>query len=417
MNTPELSLLAINLTQRCNLACAHCYLDATTLRDGSDDEMSTEEVCHLLDNIASMDNGTLVVLTGGEPLARRDIEQIVQHGADKQLAMVLGTNGALLTRERTRALKAAGLMGAGISVDSLDPAYHDKFRGQAGSWQKTMNGIENCRQAGLSFQIHFSITDENAQQLNDMIEFARMSEARVLNIFFLVCTGRGESFSDISPLRYERSLQQIIEAQNKYTDLIIRARCAPHYKRVAHQLLPDSPLNQISGREGDGCIAGIHYARITHDGRVTACPYIDTTVGTLQEHSFSQIWQTAEDFAALREPELTGRCGRCEYQHLCGGCRARPVAKGKGLMDEDDFCSYVPGSASVIVPLPSLSGQIRWSDEAEQRLQHIPRFIRKMVRKRAEAYVTEQGESVVTTDHLSTLSARRFGGKPPQRPF
>lgn len=416
MNTPELSLLAINLTQRCNLACEHCYLDATTLRDGSDDELSTSEVCKLLDDIADMDNGTMVVLTGGEPLARRDIERIVQYGATKQLAMVLGTNGALLTGERTKALKEAGLMGAGISVDSLDPSFHDRFRGQRGSWQKTMNGIENCRQIGLSFQLHFSITDGNAHELADMIEFARLSEARVLNIFFLVCTGRGESFSDISPLRYEKCLEEIIEAQNTHEDLIIRARCAPHFKRVAHQLAPDSPLNLISGREGDGCIAGIHYARVTHDGKVTACPYIDTAVGQIRQQDFRQIWSESNDFLSLREPQLNGRCGRCEYQQLCGGCRARPVAAGKGLMDEDTFCSYVPSSAPVIVPLPSLSGSVHWSDEAEQRLSRIPRFIRKMVKKRAEAYVAELGENRVTPEHLSTLSARRFGGKPPQKP-
>ncbi len=417
MTTPDLSLLAINLTRRCNLACAHCYLDADTLRDGAEGEMSTAEVCALLDNIADMDDGTLVVLTGGEPLVRRDIEQIIQHGSDKQLAMVLGTNGALLTRARVRSLKAAGLMGAGISVDSLDPAFHDQFRGQKGSWQKTMNGIEHCREAGLDFQLHFSITEGNARELQDMIDFARLSEARVLNIFFLVCTGRGESFSDISPQQYEQSLQQIIEAQSQYDDLIIRARCAPHFKRVAHQLAPDSPLNQISGREGDGCIAGIHYARITHDGEVTACPYIDKSVGQIREQSFSQIWHSAEDFQALRAPKLNGRCGRCEYQQLCGGCRARPVALGKDLMDEDEFCRYVPGNSAMIVPLPSLAETVRWSDEAEQRLQRIPRFIRKMVKKRAEAYVTELGESCVTPQHLSTLSARRFGGKMPKRPF
>jgi len=417
MDSPELSLLAINLTQRCNLACAHCYLDATTLRDGSDDEMSTSEVCTLLDDIAAMDNGTMVVLTGGEPLARRDIEDIVRHGAGKQLAMVLGTNGALLTRQRVKTLKAAGLMGAGISVDSLDPAFHDQFRGQSGSWQKTMNGIENCREAGLSFQLHFSITDGNAHELNDMIEFARLSEARVMNIFFLVCTGRGESFSDISPLKYEQSLREIVRAQSRYTDLIIRARCAPHYKRVAHQLVPESPLNQISGRDGDGCIAGIHYARVTHDGIVTACPYIETPVGQLKQQKFSEIWKQANDFKSLREPQLSGRCGRCEYRKLCGGCRARPVALGGELMEEDNFCTYVPGNASVIEPLQMRQGEISWSAEAEQRLQRIPRFIRKMVKKRAEAYVTEQGETEVTGEHLATLSARRFGGKPPARPF
>jgi len=355
----------------------------------------------------------MMVLTGGEPLVRRDLEEIIQHGSNLELAMVLGTNGALLTKQRVKTLQQAGLMGAGISVDSLDAEFHDKFRGQQGSWQQTMNGIENCRQADLSFQVHFSIVDGNAHELNDMIEFARLSGARVLNIFFLVCTGRGESFSDISPLRYEQVLKEIITAQERYDDLIIRPRCAPHYKRIAYQQNPQSKLNQISGREGDGCIAGIHYARITHDGNVTACPYIEDSVGNIRKQSFSSIWSEASDFKELREPKLEGRCGHCEYQKLCGGCRARPVAEGNSQMGGDNFCTYVPNGEAVIQPLRTLNKAISWSSEADQRLQRIPRFIRKMVKKRAETYVAEQGETVVTLEHLSTLSARRFGGKMP----
>ncbi len=414
--SPDLSLLAINLTQRCNLACEHCYLDATTLQNGNDNELGTKEVCSLLDDIAAMDNGTMVVLTGGEPLIRRDLEIIIKHGSGNNLAMVLGTNGALLTKQRINTLQKAGLMGAGISVDSLNPEFHDNFRGQQGSWKKTMNGIENCRQANLSFQIHFSIMDNNAHELTEMIEFARLVEARVLNIFFLVCTGRGESFSDISPLRYEQTLKEIIKAQESYTDLIIRPRCAPHYKRIAFQQNPHSKMNQIAGREGDGCIAGIHYARVNYNGTVTPCPYIETSSGNIREQKFNEIWADAVDFKKLREATLLDRCGRCEYQQLCGGCRARPVAEGNNLMASDNFCAYVPGGGAIIQPLQTLEASISWSKEADTRLQRIPVFIRKMVKKRAETYVAEQGETEVTTEHLATLSARRFGGKPPQRP-
>ena len=421
MIIPELSLIAINLTQRCNLACEHCYLDAKTLKDGHEGELTTQEVCNLLDEIDAMDHGTMVVLTGGEPLVRRDLEDIIAYGAKKELAMVLGTNGALLTRERVKKLQQAGLMGAGISVDSLDPDFHDRFRGQKGSWQQTMKGIENCRRAGVSFQLHFSMMDDNAHELHDMIEFARMSEARVLNIFFLVCTGRGESFSDISPLRYEQTLKEIIKAQERCNDLIIRPRCAPHYKRIAYQKNPQSKLNRLSGREGDGCIAGIHYARITYDGNVTACPYIEDSVGNIRHNDFNMIWSDAPDFQALREPKLEGRCGRCEYQKLCGGCRARPVAEGSGLMGGDNFCTYIAESNEVIQPLECAKKKISWSTDASQRLQRIPRFIRKMVKKRAETYVLEQGEKIVTTEHLATLSAKRFGGgapfKKPARKF
>jgi radical SAM protein with 4Fe4S-binding SPASM domain len=359
----------------------------------------------------------MVVLTGGEPLARRDLETIIAHGAERDLAMVVGTNGTLLTKRRVRSLRDAGALGAGISVDSLDADYHDGFRGVPGAWAKTMAGIENCRREGLDFQIHFSIADGNADELPAMIAFCRATGARVLNVFFLVCTGRGEAMSDISPQRYEEVLRELVECQARYPDLIIRARCAPHYKRVAFQCNPDSLLNRISGRDGDGCIAGIHYCRITPEGGVTACPYIADEQGSIRERAFLDIWDNSADFQRLRAPKLQGKCGVCEYRRICGGCRARPVALGNDLMDADPNCAYAPGAGSTVVPLSNLeNNRIRWSTEADQRLSRIPAFVRKLVKKRAEAYVTELGEEVVTPAHLATLSARRFGSGGPARP-
>ena len=413
----DLNLLAINLTRRCNLACAHCYLDADTLRGGSPDELHTDEVLDVLDQVAARDVGTMVVLTGGEPLARRDLETIIAHGAGRGLAMVVGSNGTLLSKRRVRSLREAGALGVGISVDSLDSDYHDRFRGMPGAWGKTMAGIENCRLDGLDFQIHFSIGDANAHELPAMIAFCRATGARVLNVFFLVCTGRGEAISDISPQRYEEVLRELVESQARYPDLIIRARCAPHYKRVAFQCNPDSPLNRISGRDGDGCIAGIHYCRITPEGGVTACPYIADEQGSIRERAFLDIWENSADFQRLRAPKLRGNCGICEYRQLCGGCRARPVALGNDLMDADPICAYAPGAGPTIVPLSSLENRhVHWSTEAQQRLSRIPAFVRKLVKKRAEAYVAELGEELVTPAHLSTLSARRFGNGGPARP-
>ena len=338
----ELQLLAINLTRRCNLACAHCYLDADTLRNGATDELSTVEVRGLLDEVATLDTGTMVVLTGGEPLVRRDLEQIAAHGATLGLAMVVGSNGMLLTERRVRSLKQAGVLGVGISVDSLDPVQHDAFRGHPGAWARTMAGIECCREAGLSFQIHFSVTEHNAAELDAMVDFTRNVGARMLNVFFLVCTGRGESLTDISPQRYEEILAQLIEIQQSTTDLIIRARCAPHYKRIAYQRAPDSRLNRISGRDGDGCIAGTGYCRITPSGGVTACPYIEQESGNIRRQSFPEIWRESADLQRLRKPRLGGKCGLCEYRQLCGGCRARPLAAGGDLLDEDPSCAYAP---------------------------------------------------------------------------
>jgi len=371
----------------------------------------------VLDQVAARGSGTMVVLTGGEPLARRDLEAIIAHGAGRDLAMVVGTNGTMLTRRRVRSLRDAGALGVGISVDSLDADYHDRFRGLPGAWEKTMAGIENCRGEGLDFQIHFSIGDANAHELSAMIAFSRAAGARVLNVFFLVCTGRGEAMSDISPQRYEQVLRELVQSQARYSDLIIRARCAPHYKRVAFQCNPDSPLNRISGRDGDGCIAGIHYCRITPEGGVTACPYIEAEQGSIRERGFLDIWNNAADFQRLRAPKLGGKCGVCEYRQLCGGCRARPVALGDDLMDADPICAYTPGTGPTVVPLSSLENRhVRWSTEADRRLSRIPAFVRKLVKKRAEAYVAELGEELVTPDHLSTLSARRFGSAGFARP-
>jgi radical SAM protein with 4Fe4S-binding SPASM domain len=413
----DLNLLAINLTRRCNLACAHCYLDADTLRGGSAGELRTEEVQNVLDQVAARDSGTMVVLTGGEPLVRRDLEAIIAHGAGSGLAMVVGSNGTLLTQRRVRSLRDAGALGVGISVDSLDGDYHDRFRGLPGAWEKTMAGIENCRREGLDFQVHFSIGDANAHELPAMVAFCRAAGARVLNVFFLVCTGRGEAMSDISPRRYEEVLRELVQSQARHPDLIIRARCAPHYKRVAFQCNPESALNRISGRDGDGCIAGIHYCRITPEGGVTACPYIADEQGSIRERALFDIWDNSSDFQRLRAGKLRGNCGACEYRQLCGGCRARPIALGDDLMDADPICAYVPGAGPMVVPLSSLENRhVRWSSEAQQRLSRIPGFLRKLVKKRAEAYVAELGEELVTPAHLSTLSARRFGSGGPMRP-
>ncbi|MDM8566992.1 radical SAM protein [Candidatus Halobeggiatoa sp. HSG11] len=401
-------LLAINLTSRCNLACQHCYLDANTLQHGNSNELTTTEICYLLNNIAQRSSETMIVLTGGEPLIRNDIETLIKQGVQIGLTMVIGTNGMLLTEKRVLSLKNAGLLGVGISLDSLNSSYHDKLRGQQGGWNKTMIGIENCRKHNLSFQLHFSITDDNADELPAMIDFARKKGAMVLNIFFLVCTGRGRFMSNINPTRYEEILIYLIDIQSKIQDLIIRPRCVPHYKRIAHQRQPDSFLNKISGMEGDGCIAGIHYCRITPTGGITACPYIPLEVGNIRQQSFWDIWDN--EFAELRTPKLQGNCGNCEYQKLCGGCRARPVAAGDSLMDADKLCTYQPQGKPVIQPLLNLN--VQWSPEAEQRITRIPAFLRKMVKKRAEAYVAGLGESLVTPEHLKTLSARRFGGKP-----
>ncbi|MEA3278255.1 MAG: radical SAM protein [Pseudomonadota bacterium] len=413
----DLYLLAINLTRRCNLACAHCYMDTGTRAQGGTDELSTREVEALLDQVADRSTDTMVVLTGGEPLLRHDLEALVSHGSVLGLTMVVGTNGVLLDEARAASLKQAGALGMGISLDSLDPAFHDNFRGCPGSWEKTLSGIEACRRLELPFQVHFSVTEANAGEVPAMIAFARSVGAHLLNVFFLVCTGRGESMSDITSATYERVLEQLVEAQERSDGLMVRARCAPHFKRIAYQRNPESPLTRAQGYEGGGCLAGIHYCRVTPEGGITACPYIPDEEGSIRDTPFWAIWDASPTFGDLRAPRLRGKCGDCEFQRLCGGCRARPLALGQGLMDADPWCSYQPRSGPIIEPLTEASAvDTAWDPEAEQRLSRVPGFLRKMVKKRAEDYVREHGRRRVTTEDMAVLAQRRFGAGMPSRP-
>lgn len=407
-------LVAFNLTRRCNLNCAHCYLDAGTRMDGDREELTTAEVEAVLDEIVAVGDETMVVLTGGEPLLRPDLESIARYGAGLGLMMVLGTNGTALNDNRVSALKNAGVSGVGISLDSLHPAYHDRFRGYPGAWEKTMAAIDACRRGGLSFQIHFSVTDDNAGELEDMIGFAREAGAMVLNAFFLVCTGRGESFTNICAETYDDVLARVTRAAYGESGLMVRAKCAPHFKRLALELDPAWPITAAHGYEAGGCLAGTRYCRITPEGAVTACPYIEEEAGSLRRQSFSTIWRHAPQFRALRQPVLQGRCGVCEYSKVCGGCRARPLARDGDVMGEDFLCAYQPQGGAVIEPMPArIGGGLRWSPEAEARLKRVPPFVRRMVRKRVEDYVRERGRERVTPEDMQALVRRRFGDAGP----
>ena len=402
-------LVALNLTRRCNLRCEHCYLDAGTRAEGGTDELTTAEVKDVIDRIAALSSGCMVVMTGGEPLLRPDIEDLVAHAADAGLMVVLGTNGLGLTPDRIDRLQKAGLAGAGISLDSLDPAFHDDFRGSAGAWGKTMAALDACRDAGLVFQLHYSVTDDNAHEFESMVDFAKSAGALALNVFFLVCTGRGEKVTNISAATYEDVLRRVTRAAHDEPQLMIRAKCAPHFKRMALELDPDWPITLAQGYEAGGCLAGTRYCRITPEGGVTACPYMEAEVGSVRETDFAEIWQSAEQFQQLRDPKPEGRCGDCEYTKMCGGGRARPFARDGNLMGEDFLCDYTPGQGAVIQPLGDTGSSLVWSEEAKTRLGRVPPFVRRMVRRGVEDFVREQGRDRIEADDMAAAARKRFG--------
>jgi radical SAM protein with 4Fe4S-binding SPASM domain len=156
---------------------------------------------------------------------------------------------------------------------------------------------------------------------------------------------------------------------------------------------------------------------VTPEGELTPCPYMEASAGSLRESDFAVLWRDAPLFARLRAPRLEGRCGACEYAKLCGGCRARPFARDGNLMGEDFLCGYQPGGGAIIEPLLAATGNFAWTPEAEARLQRVPPFVRRFVRRRAEDHAREVGASAVTAEHLHTLARRRFGDAGPPARF
>ncbi|MFQ5990483.1 MAG: radical SAM protein, partial [Candidatus Methylomirabilales bacterium] len=191
-----------NLTQRCNQHCAHCYLSAFPGASAAG-ELGTEECFRVMDEIAQVNRDVLLILTGGEPLLRTDIFDLGSYAAEQGFTVVLGTNGFLLKQEHARAMRERGIQGASISLDSTDPARHDAFRRLRGAWRGAVQATEVLQAEGLPFSLHMSVTDWNVDEIPTMIDLGRALGAKVLNLFFLVRTGRGEGLTDITSEQYE----------------------------------------------------------------------------------------------------------------------------------------------------------------------------------------------------------------------
>jgi AdoMet-dependent heme synthase len=395
------SVISWNLTRRCGLSCPHCYIDAAGRRRGGADELSSAECLGIVDQVAEMAPGALLILTGGEPLLRHDLAEIARRAAGAGLFPVVGTSGVGLDDARLDELVAAGITGLSVSLDSVDPVPHDRFRGMRGAHRATVEAVRRSVDRGVHVVLQHSLMAFNAGELPAMVAFAAELRVAVINVFYLVCTGRGERLTRLSAEVYEASLVELAELRRRYEGrLIVGARCAPQFARVA------GDRQSLLG----GCPAGSSYLRIAPDGSVTPCPYLPQAVGTLREATLAELW-SSETMAALRSPSLEGRCGRCEYEQSCGGCRARALAEGGDLMGEDPICTFEP--TGVVVEVESVAAEPVWREDAKVMLGRIPGFIRGRVERRVIAACRERGIAVVTPELMAELKP---GGLPFGRP-
>lgn len=324
-------IVSWNSTNQCNMYCDHCYRDAGDRRHR---ELNTVEAKQLMDELV-VAGFKIMIFSGGEPLMRPDILELVKYATAVGLRPVFGTNGTLITRTLAEELQDAGTMGMGISLDSMDKQKHDTFRQYASAWDQAVRGMEHCRSAGLPFQIHTTVMGWNDHELEAITDFAVSMGARAHHIFFMVPTGRAASIQESATRaqEYEEIIRRIL-AKQQTVDIELKPTCAPQFMRIAKEM-------GIETRFRRGCLSGISYCIIGPEGDVQPCAYLDIPLGNVRDMAFSELWREHPVLKQLRSLSYEGSCGRCEYNRICGGCRARAAFYHNGnIMAEEPWCLY-----------------------------------------------------------------------------
>ena len=337
----KLRLLFWESTIRCNLSCAHCRrLEAD---EAVDSDLSTAQAMQLVDQLAELgkaqDFMPILVFSGGEPLCRNDIFELVDVAVAKNLKCAVATNGTLIDKTIADKIKAAGVERVSVSLDGATSEIHNKLRKQDGSFEAAVNGIGCLRTADVPFQINMTMTRHNIHQLDDIFVLAEKLEAVAIHLFMLVPVGCGEEFAPedmLSPDEYEQLLKQV--AQKERTEKIeIKVTCGPHYERV---IRADNPKLK---RMSKGCLAGSGVLFVSHTGQVFPCGYLPVDCGNILQTPLEQIWAENHDLATMRDTQqLKGKCGICGYASVCGGCRARAFAATGDFLAAEPMCVYDP---------------------------------------------------------------------------
>jgi heme b synthase len=339
-------MIAWEVTRSCNLNCVHCRAAANC--GPYPGELSTQKCFQLIDEIAAM-SSPVIILTGGEPLLRPDIFEIAAYGTGKGLRMVLATNGTLVDESIARRMIASGIKRVSISIDGADAQSHDAFRNEPGAFAGAMRGIDALKSAGMEFQINTTITAANLFQIKDILKLAKKLGAAAHHIFLLVPTGRGRDLADqaITASEYEKTLLWFHQ-ESLNCEIQLKATCAPHYFRIMHQnkIKDAEPKKKVGGHFHEstrGCLGGISFCFISHVGQVQPCGYLELDCGNVKKQSFAEIWKNSEVFRNLRDlSKYGGKCGRCDFIKVCGGCRARAYEATGDYLAEEPLCLYQP---------------------------------------------------------------------------
>jgi AdoMet-dependent heme synthase len=350
------------LTRACQLKCLHCRADAQYKRDPR--ELSFEEGKNLIDQIYEMNN-PMLVFTGGDPLMREDVFDIAKYAVEKGVRVSMTPSATPnVTKEAIEKAKEVGLARWAFSIDGPRAEIHDHFRGTAGSFDLTMEKIKYLHEVGLPIQINTVISRYNIDYLDEMAKMVEDLECVLWSVFFLVPTGRGQQSDMISPVQHEKVFRWLYDL-SKRVSFDIKTTEAMHYRRVVIQqkmreakettdeieylsaLTEKGLTGSIDGlgRAPKGVNDGNGFVFISHIGDVYPSGLLPVKAGNIRETPLAEIYRESPIFLSLRNPDLfKGKCGVCEFRHVCGGSRSRAYAMTGDYLESEPFCVYIPKS-------------------------------------------------------------------------
>jgi len=354
-----LRLLFWETTIKCNLSCAHCRRlesDETAFKD-----LTTAQAKDLISQLAELGKKQpmmpLLVFSGGEPLCREDLFEMVNEAKAAGITPALATNGTLIDAKAAEKISDSGIVRIAVSLDGATAEVHDKLRQLEGSFERALQGIKHLREEEIPTQINMTLTKHNAGQLEDIYELAKSVGAIAVHIFMLVPVGCGQVLAEtdmLSPEQYEQKMLEICRLDSR-SELQIKVTCGPHYERIIRQKglyqarkKTSHVRGSVPGRTGHsgasrGCLAGLGVLFVGHQGDVFPCGYLPIKCGNVLKQKLTEIWYNNEDLARMRKnSSLEGKCGVCGYRDVCGGCRARAYAATGNYMAEEPFCVYIP---------------------------------------------------------------------------
>lgn len=367
LNYDETPFLAIwEITQSCDLACKHCRAAAQPLPHP--DQLTTDEGKALIDQISDM-KVPIFVFTGGDPLKRADIYDLVRYAATKNVKVAVTPSATpLLTREAIFKMKEAGVVRMAVSLDGSTPEIHDHFRGVEGTWQRTVEAIKWAGEAGMPIQVHTTISRHNAKDLDNLCAFFEQQNIVMWNVFFLVPVGRGQLDDLLSGEEFEQVFGKIYELSHR-VNFQIKTTEAMHYRRYllqnnlkerefaghghpgghphAEAYEPGAPEADAQSRNHGWATRRVNdgkgFVFISHVGNVYPSGFLPIHAGNIRETPLADIYRNAPIFKALRNTkQLEGKCGACEYKEICGGSRARAYALTGDPLAQEPCCIYQP---------------------------------------------------------------------------